>query len=90
MCAGFLLLQLAAAQNCRSQLLGVSPASAGQEGWLDAATHDDACTKNLGGFSGTYQLVMSDEFDTLDRDFRCVGRRAQEVEPGEGEAGRGM
>ena len=43
--AGALLLQLAAAQNCRSQLLGVSPASAGQEGWIDAATPDDACTK---------------------------------------------
>ena len=70
MSAGTLLLQLAAAQNCRSQLLGVSPAT--PDGWIDVATPDDACTKNLGGFGATYQLVMSDEFDTLDRDFRCV------------------
>lgn len=67
--AGAQLLQLAAA-DCRAELLAASPASGGAVSWIDPASPADGCTKELPGFDAVYQLVFSDEFDTLDRDFR--------------------
>jgi hypothetical protein len=65
-----LLLPFTVNGDCRAALLAASPSSAGQEGWIDVATPPDACTKQLDGFDGDYQLVFSDEFNTLDRDFK--------------------
>jgi hypothetical protein len=63
------LLQLAAA-DCRSQLLAASPDSGGAASWIDPASPPETCTKQLPGFDAAYQLVFSDEFDTLDRNFK--------------------
>lgn len=67
--AGAVLLHVAGAQAvCRTQLLQASPASAGAEQWIDADTPAEACTKQLPGFDATYQLVMSDEFNSRPED----------------------
>lgn len=65
-----LLVTLAAAQTCREQLLQAVPSAEGVEQWIDASTPAEACTKQLGGFDATYQLVFSDEFNSGDRNFR--------------------
>ncbi|EFN59204.1 hypothetical protein CHLNCDRAFT_138137 [Chlorella variabilis] len=70
---GALLLRLAAA-DCRSQLLQAAPSSSGKEGWIDVDSPVDSCTKQLDGFDGQYQLVFSDEFNTLDRDFKAAAQ----------------
>lgn len=68
--AGVLLVTLAAAQKCRHQLLQAVPSAAGVEQWIDAATPDEACLKQLDGFDAAYQLVFSDEFNSAGRSFR--------------------
>lgn len=73
LCAVSLLLRLADA-DCRAQLLEASPSSAGTEGWVDADTADEACTKLLPSFAAPYQLVCSDEFNTPDRDFKAAAQ----------------
>lgn len=51
-----LLLQPAAAQVCRDQLLAAAPDARGVEGWIDADSPVEACTKRLDGFDADYQV----------------------------------
>ncbi|KAI3433376.1 hypothetical protein D9Q98_003193 [Chlorella vulgaris] len=60
--------------DCRAQLLQASPGNAGMEGWVDADTPEDSCTRLLPSFAAAYQLVFSDEFNTPDRDFRAAAQ----------------
>lgn len=53
---------------CRDQLLAAAPDAKGVEGWIDAASPAEACTKNLDGFDADYVLVFSDEFNSAPGD----------------------